>query len=30
MAEQLRAIIAKKGAGQLDDLLKAGDTWEVR
>ena len=30
MSEQLRQIIAKKGPGELDALLKAGDTWEVR
>jgi 2-oxoglutarate ferredoxin oxidoreductase subunit beta len=30
LSEQLRQIIAKKGPGQLDALLHAGDTWEVR
>ena len=30
MSEQLRQVIAKKGQGQLDKLLHAGDTWEVR
>jgi len=27
---QVRDIIAKKGAGSLEKLLKTGDTWEVR
>ena len=30
MTEQLRQVIAKKGPGQLDQLLQAGETWEVR
>jgi 2-oxoglutarate ferredoxin oxidoreductase subunit beta len=29
-AEQLAAIGAKKGKGDLAKLLRAGDTWEVR
>jgi 2-oxoglutarate ferredoxin oxidoreductase subunit beta len=28
--EQLDAIIAKKGRGDLAELLRAGDTWEVK
>jgi 2-oxoglutarate/2-oxoacid ferredoxin oxidoreductase subunit beta len=30
MSEQLRQVIAKKGAGDLGKLLNAGDTWTVR
>jgi 2-oxoglutarate ferredoxin oxidoreductase subunit beta len=30
MNEQLRQVVAKKGKGDLDRLLRAGDTWEVR
>jgi hypothetical protein len=30
MSEQLRQVIAKKGAGDLGQLLNAGDTWTVR
>jgi 2-oxoglutarate/2-oxoacid ferredoxin oxidoreductase subunit beta len=30
MNEQLRQVIAKKGKGDLGQLLRAGDTWEVR
>jgi hypothetical protein len=26
----VRDIIAKKGAGDLNQLLRAGDTWEVK
>ena len=28
--DQVREVIAKKGAGDLDRLLQAGDTWEVK
>jgi 2-oxoglutarate ferredoxin oxidoreductase subunit beta len=28
--DQVREVIAKKGAGSLEKLLKTGDTWEVR
>ena len=28
--DQVRDVIAKKGAGSLEKLLKTGDTWEVR
>jgi 2-oxoglutarate ferredoxin oxidoreductase subunit beta len=27
---QIQEIIAKKGAGDLAKLLRAGDTWEVK
>jgi 2-oxoglutarate ferredoxin oxidoreductase subunit beta len=27
---QLAAVIAKRGKGDLDELLRAGDTWEVK
>jgi len=30
MNDQLRQIVAKKGKGDLGQLLRAGDTWEVR
>ena len=30
IADQLAAVIAKKGKGDLRKLLHAGDTWEVR
>ena len=29
-ADQLAAVTAKKGKGDLAKLLRAGDTWEVR
>ena len=29
-ADQLAAVVAKKGKGDLGKLLRAGDTWEVR
>jgi 2-oxoglutarate ferredoxin oxidoreductase subunit beta len=29
-AEQLEAVSARKGQGDLAKLLEAGDTWEVR
>ncbi len=29
-ADQLAAVVAKKGKGDLRKLLHAGDTWEVR
>jgi len=28
--DQVREVIAKKGAGDLNRLLRAGDTWEVK
>ena len=28
--EQVRDVIAKKGPGNLNQLLRAGDTWEVK
>jgi 2-oxoglutarate ferredoxin oxidoreductase subunit beta len=30
IAEQIRRVAAKKGSGDLGQLLRAGDTWEVR
>ena len=30
MNEQVRDVIAKRGRGNLDKLLQAGDTWEVK
>ena len=30
IADQLSAVAAKKGKGDLARLLRAGDTWEVR
>jgi hypothetical protein len=30
MNEQVRLAIEKKGPGDLESLLRAGDTWEVR
>jgi 2-oxoglutarate ferredoxin oxidoreductase subunit beta len=30
IADQLAAVSAKKGKGDLGQLLRAGDTWEVR
>jgi 2-oxoglutarate ferredoxin oxidoreductase subunit beta len=30
IADQLKAVAAKKGKGDLARLLRAGDTWEVR
>ena len=30
IADQLAAVVAKKGKGDLGKLLRAGDTWEVR
>jgi len=30
IADQLSAVAAKKGKGDLGKLLRAGDTWEVR
>jgi 2-oxoglutarate ferredoxin oxidoreductase subunit beta len=30
MNEQIRAVMAKKGKGDLGELLRAGDTWEVK
>ena len=28
--EQIRSVMAKKGKGDLGELLRAGDTWEVK
>jgi hypothetical protein len=30
MAKQVQDIIAKRGPGDLEKLLHAGDTWEVK
>jgi 2-oxoglutarate ferredoxin oxidoreductase subunit beta len=30
VSEQVKALVAKKGQGDLAELLRAGDTWEVR
>jgi 2-oxoglutarate ferredoxin oxidoreductase subunit beta len=30
VAEQIRGVVAKKGPGDLGELLHAGDTWQVR
>jgi 2-oxoglutarate/2-oxoacid ferredoxin oxidoreductase subunit beta len=30
MSDQLEAVMAKKGRGELGELLRAGDIWEVR
>jgi hypothetical protein len=30
MNDQVEAIVAKRGRGDLGALLAAGDTWEVR
>jgi 2-oxoglutarate ferredoxin oxidoreductase subunit beta len=30
MAEQIRQVVEKKGKGDLGQLLRAGDTWEVK
>jgi len=30
VAGQIQAVIARRGKGSLDQLLKAGDTWEVK
>ena len=30
MTEQIRAVMSKKGKGNLAELLRAGDTWEVK
>jgi 2-oxoglutarate ferredoxin oxidoreductase subunit beta len=30
MAEQIAEVVRKKGKGDLGDLLRAGDTWEVK
>jgi len=27
---QLASVIAKRGKGDLNELLRAGDTWEVK
>jgi hypothetical protein len=30
MSEQVRQVVEKKGKGDLGQLLRTGDTWEVR
>jgi hypothetical protein len=30
MNQQINDVIAKRGAGDLTKLLRAGDTWEVK
>jgi hypothetical protein len=30
MNQQISDVIAKRGAGDLHKLLRAGDTWEVK
>jgi 2-oxoglutarate ferredoxin oxidoreductase subunit beta len=30
MMEQMEVVKEKKGKGSMEDLLKAGDTWEVK
>jgi hypothetical protein len=30
MNQQIKDVIAKRGAGDLNNLLHAGDTWEVK
>jgi hypothetical protein len=30
MNQQINDVIAKRGAGDLAKLLRAGDTWEVK
>jgi hypothetical protein len=30
MAAQIKNVQAKRGSGKLDDLLRAGDIWEVK
>jgi hypothetical protein len=30
MNQQINDVIAKRGAGDLNKILHAGDTWEVR
>ena len=30
MNQQIKDVIAKRGAGDLNKLLRAGDTWEVK
>jgi 2-oxoglutarate/2-oxoacid ferredoxin oxidoreductase subunit beta len=30
LSEQIKSVIAKRGAGDLAQLLRSGDTWEVR
>jgi len=30
MANQIKDVISKRGAGDIDKLLRSGDTWEVR
>jgi 2-oxoglutarate/2-oxoacid ferredoxin oxidoreductase subunit beta len=30
MANQIKDLVAKRGAGDIDKLLRSGDTWEVR
>jgi hypothetical protein len=30
MNQQIREVVAKRGAGDISKLLRAGDTWEVK
>jgi hypothetical protein len=30
MNQQIKDVIAKRGPGNLTELLRAGDTWEVK
>jgi hypothetical protein len=30
MSKQIQDVIAKRGSGDLEKLLNAGDTWEVK
>ncbi|HXO93688.1 MAG TPA: hypothetical protein VN825_06105, partial [Candidatus Acidoferrum sp.] len=30
IANQIKDVTAKRGAGDIDKLLRSGDTWEVR
>jgi len=30
MRDQIQEVIAKRGPGDLNKLLRAGDVWEVR
>jgi hypothetical protein len=30
MNQQIKDVIAKRGRGDLNKLLRAGDTWEVK
>jgi hypothetical protein len=30
MNQQIKDVVTKRGRGNLTDLLRAGDTWEVK